>query len=242
MEGALVQHPGVSKMKKHLIIASLTGLLLQQPVIAEESVESTNKQGFYGSMLGLLAGGLLGGPPGAVIGFSSGAVIGDLHAKNQQLEVAAKQPPVTPQPEADFFVDQAQDHQQLFKQQQAENSLLALQEGFSFCLGFRTGSSQIEPKMVAQLNSLAEMLKAFPQFQLLVEAGADQRGTEAFNQQLSRERAEAVAEMLINAGLTEERIKLRYQGESAAIYPLTDVEGLAFDRMVQLTLLHGEAS
>ncbi|MEJ2621597.1 MAG: OmpA family protein [Candidatus Thiodiazotropha sp.] len=228
-------------MKKHLIVVSLTGLLLQQPAIAQESVESTNKQGFYGSMLGLLAGGLLGGPAGAVIGFSSGAVIGDLRAQNQQLEVTAKQPPIA-QPEVDFFVDQAQDHQQLFKQQQAENTLLALQEGFSFCLGFRTGSSQIEPKMVEQLNSLAEMLKAFPQFQLLVEAGADQRGTEAFNQQLSRERAEAVAKMLIGAGLSEERIKLRYQGESAAVYPLTDLEGLAFDRMVQLTLLHGEAS
>ncbi|MCG7969957.1 MAG: hypothetical protein B6D70_08335 [gamma proteobacterium symbiont of Stewartia floridana] len=228
-------------MKKHLIIVSLAGLLLQAPVSAQEAVETAAKEGFYGSLLGMLAGGLLAGPPGAVLGFTSGAVIGDLHAENQNLELAAKAPP-EPHSESDFLLAQAHSHQQQFHQQQQDSSLLALQEGFSFCLGFRTGSSQIEPKMVEQLNSLAEMLKAFPQFQLLVEAGADQRGTEAFNHQLSRERAEAVAGMLIDAGLSSERIKLRYQGESAAIYPLTDVEGLAFDRMVQLTLLHGDAS
>ncbi|ODB83488.1 hypothetical protein A3193_11285 [Candidatus Thiodiazotropha endoloripes] len=241
MDGALVQHPGVIKMKKHLIIVSLAGLLLQTPAFAQEQVETAPKEGFYGSLLGMLAGGLLGGPPGAVLGFTSGAVIGDLHAENEKLELAAKAPPKS-QSESDFLLTQAHAHQQQFEQQQQDGSLLALQEGFSFCLGFRTGSSQIEPKMVEQLNSLAEMLKAFPQFQLLVEAGADQRGTEAFNHHLSRKRAEAVATMLIDAGLSSERIKLRYQGESAAIYPLTDVEGLAFDRMVQLTLLHGDAS
>jgi outer membrane protein OmpA-like peptidoglycan-associated protein len=241
MDGALVQHPGVSKMKKQLIIVSLAGLLLQQPVFAQDQLEPVAQEGFYGSLLGLLAGGLLGGPPGAVIGFASGAVIGDLHAQNQQLELAANRLP-DPQSEPSLLLDQALDHQQQFKQQQGENSLLALQEGFSFCLGFRTGSSQIEPKMVEQLNSLAEMLKAFPQFQLLVEAGADQRGTETFNHQLSRQRAEAVAKMLVDAGLSAERIKMHYRGESAAVYPLTDVEGLAFDRMVQLTLLHGETS
>ncbi|MCG8486001.1 MAG: OmpA family protein [Chromatiales bacterium] len=228
-------------MKKHLIIVSLAGLLLQQPVFAQDQAELTDKEGFYGSLLGLLAGGLLGGPPGAVLGFTGGAVIGDLQAQNQKLALAAKTFPDT-QTEPDFLLDQAQLHQQQFQHQQGKESLLALQQGFSFCLGFRTGSSQIEPKMVEQLNSLAEMLKAFPQFQLLVEAGADQRGTEAFNHQLSRQRAEAVAKMLIDAGLSSERIKMRYQGESAAVYPLTDVEGLAFDRMVQLTLLHGESS
>ncbi|MCG8015806.1 MAG: OmpA family protein [Candidatus Thiodiazotropha sp. 'RUGA'] len=228
-------------MKKHLIIVSLAGLLLQAPVFAQEAVETAPKEGFYGSLLGMLAGGLLAGPPGAVLGFTSGAVIGDLNAENQNLELAAKARP-EPHSEPDFLLAQARSHQQQFQQQQQDSSLLALQEGFSFCLGFRTGSSQIEPKMVEQLNSLAEMLKAFPQFQLLVEAGADQRGTKAFNHQLSRERAEAVAGMLIDAGLSSERIKLRYQGESAAIYPLTDVEGLAFDRMVQLTLMHGDAS
>ncbi|MBW9256024.1 MAG: OmpA family protein [Candidatus Thiodiazotropha sp. (ex. Lucinisca nassula)] len=227
-------------MKKHLIIVSLAGLLLQTPVFAQEEVETAPKAGFYGSLLGMLAGGLLGGPPGAVLGFTSGAVIGDLHAENEELELASKTLPES-QSESEFLLAQAHTHQQQFQQHQ-DSSLLALQEGFSFCLGFRTGSSRIEPKMAEQLNSLAEMLKAFPQFQLLVEAGADQRGTEAFNHQLSRKRAEAVASMLIDAGLSSERIKLRYQGESAAIYPLTDVEGLAFDRMVQLTLLHGDAS
>lgn len=233
-------------MKKHLIAITITGLLLQQPASAQEQAEPVDTQTFYSSLLGLVAGGLVAGPPGAVLGFTSGAVIGDLESQNQKL-VASSQP-TTESSESQShqiqLIEKAESHQLQFLQQkqQEQDQLAALQQGFRFCMGFRTGSSLIEPKMAEQLDALAEMLKAFPQFHLLIEAGADQRGSESFNQNLSRERAEAVAQRLINAGLNKDRLSTRYQGESAAEYPVEDREGLAFDRMVQLTLVHGEAS
>ena len=230
-------------MKKHLIIISLAGLFLQQPATAQEAAEAVDREAFHGSLLGLIAGGLLAGPPGAVAGFAGGAVMGDLESENRRLKQAQDENSAD-QPGRDRVMDQAQEHAAQFRPQREteHQKLQALQQGFSFCLGFRTGSSTIEPKMVAQLDSLAQMLLAFPQFQLEIAAGADQRGSEQFNHALSRERAEAVAEQLIAAGIPRERITTRYQGESAAEYPLDDVEGLAFDRMVQLTLLQKGAS
>jgi outer membrane protein OmpA-like peptidoglycan-associated protein len=230
-------------MRKQLISLTLATLLLHQPVVAQDQTETANNETLFGSLAGMLVGGLVGGPPGAVLGFASGAVIGDHKSQSRQLKEHAQYDPAH-QSDQQHLQDQVQQHQWQFQQQkeEASRSLLALQQGFRFCLGFRTGSSQIEPKIAEQLNSLAEMLKAFPQFQLLIEAGADQRGSEAFNHELSRERAEAVARLLIDAGLARDRIATRYQGESTAEYPLNDAEGLAFDRMVQLTLIQGEAS
>ena len=230
-------------MKKRFIIISLASLFLQQPVAAQESPEAVDRQAFHGSLLGLVAGGLVAGPPGAVLGFAGGAMMGDLESQNRQLE-ETRDEFLADRMSRERVRSQAQQHQAQFQQQREteRNKLHALQQGFSFCLGFRTGSSTIEPKMAAQLDSLAQMLLAFPQFQLQIEAGADQRGSEQFNRALSRERAEAVAKLLVAAGIPRERITTRYQGESTAEYPLHDVEGLAFDRMVQLTLLQGEAS
>jgi outer membrane protein OmpA-like peptidoglycan-associated protein len=231
-------------MKQHLAIISLACLFLQQPVIAQDQVDAVDRHTFNSSLLGLLVGGVLGGPPGAVLGFASGGVIGDLESQNQQLNAIPQELLPDEQANQQRLREQAKQHQVRFQRQQELelNRLTALQQGFRFCLGFRTGSSQIEPKIAAQLDALVEMLKAFPQFQLLIEAGADQRGSKPFNEVLSRKRAEAVAQLLIDAGLSRERISTRYQGESTAVYPLHDVEGLGFDRMVQLTLLHGEAS
>jgi outer membrane protein OmpA-like peptidoglycan-associated protein len=226
-------------MKKQLLIMSLASIL-QQPAMAQEHSEGIDREAFGSSLVGLVVGGILGGPPGAVLGFAGGATIGDLESQNQQLKKSIS----TENPSQALIEAQAQDHLAQFQQQRKtlNSEIQALQQGFSFCLGFRSGSSEIEPKMVTQLDSLAQMLKAFPKFQLQIEAGADQRGSEAFNQDLSRKRAEAVANLLMAAGLAEDRITTRYQGESLAIYPLHDLEGLAFDRMVQITLLQGEES
>ncbi len=227
-------------MKKHLVAMGLAAVLSQQAVMADEVTQAVNDQAFKGSWLGLLAGGLVAGPPGAVLGFAGGAVIGDLHSKNQTLMAEAEAIPDR-EDEAAKSSDLAQALQQ-DDQQLMPMDLDALQQGFRFCLGFRTGSSAIEPKIATQLQALAQMLKAFPQFQLQIDAGADQRGSEAFNQALSQARAEAVVQLLSEAGLPRDRMTARYQGESGATYAQDDLEGLAFDRMVQITLVPGGES
>ncbi|MET0090080.1 MAG: OmpA family protein [Candidatus Thiodiazotropha sp.] len=228
-------------MKKLCMAMGLAAVLSQQAAVADEVSQTVNDQAFKGSWLGLLAGGLVAGPPGAVLGFAGGAVIGDLHSRNQTLVAAAE---AIPQPSPNQIVEETDlsDSLQQANQQLMPMDLNALQQGFRFCLGFRTGSSIIEPKIATQLQALAQMLKAFPQFQLQIDAGADQRGSEAFNHALSQARAEAVVNLLSEAGLPRDRMTARYQGESGATYPQDDLEGLAFDRMVQITLVPGGES
>ncbi|MET0067948.1 MAG: DUF456 family protein [Candidatus Thiodiazotropha sp.] len=227
-------------MKKLVLAMALSTLMVQLPVMADETAQAVDEQAFKGSWVGLLAGALVAGPPGAVLGFAGGAMIGELNSQQETLEAQLEVQRQSTDEARQALQTAASNNPQ--GQELLPVDLDALQQGFRFCLGFRTGSSAIEPRIAIQLQALAQMLRAFPQFQLQIDAGADQRGSEAYNQALSQERAEAVVSLLSGAGLSRTRMITRYQGESAARYPVEDLEGLAFDRMVQITLIPGGES
>ncbi|MCU7931987.1 MAG: OmpA family protein [Candidatus Thiodiazotropha sp. (ex Codakia rugifera)] len=230
-------------MKKYLIVLTVICSLQQQPLLAGEPVDEVEKAIRQGSVVGLLVGGLVGGPPGAVMGFTGGAMVGELEARKHQLKALNTDLDVI---QTDRAREQqvAAEHESVFRQQRVfqQAKVDALQQGYSFCLGFRSNRTEIEPVVVSQLNALVSILQAFPELELRIEAGADIRGSEIHNQILSKQRAEAVADLLMAAGLPGERIVTRYIGKAEARYPIHDLEGLAFDRMVQLTLIKGEGS
>jgi len=223
-------------MKKTVIAMSLTGLLLSQPLFAGGPADEIDESSLKATAGGVLIGGLLAGPPGMLAGLVGGAMVGELESRQQSLE------------ESDLALLEAQ--RQTAQRHQAYKALLsntrsqlsAMEEGFSFCLGFRSDSAEVEPRIARQLASLAQMLKAFPELDLQIMAGADRRGSDDHNLNLSRIRAETVADHLRQAGLPDARIRIRFVGEAAAAYAPEDLEGLSFDRIVKLTLVQGEAS
>jgi outer membrane protein OmpA-like peptidoglycan-associated protein len=229
-------------MKKLAMALMLTGIIAQ-PVLADEQVEPLDKQSLKSTGTGVLIGGILAGPPGMLIGMAGGALIGELN--KGELEVSALNQKVKER-EDELKQEQMQTaarHQAIKTMMEGKEARLsAMQDGFSFCLGFRTDSAEIEPKIGGQLTSIATMLQAFPELKLNILAGADKRGSDEHNKLLSEARAQAVADQLIAAGLPESRISIHYVGHENAIYSLNDVEGLSFDRMVQLSLVKGDAS
>jgi outer membrane protein OmpA-like peptidoglycan-associated protein len=234
---------GVRKMKKRTIALVITGLMMQAPLFADEQPGPIDMTSLKSTASGVLIGGLLAGPPGMLVGLAGGALVAD--TQNSKQEVAALQESLdqTQQERDQAQARIARRHQAYKALMTTEQSRLdAMQSGFSLCLGFRTGSADIEPRISNQLTSLAIMLKAFPELKLQVLARADRRGSDNYNQTLSQERADAVAKRLVAAGLPQDRIVIRYIGESGAIYPVEDFEGLGFDRTVQLTLVRGDAS
>ncbi len=194
-------------------------------------------------MVGLVLGAILGGPPGAVLGATGGAMVGELQARRQHigdLDSELSELQAVQQREQQV----AAEHQALFQRQRAKETarIEALQRGYSFCLGFRSDSATIEPGIDKQLQALAVMLRAFPELKLQISAGADMRGSEDYNNQLSKRRAEAVAAVLRASGLPEKRMEIRYIGEAQARYSMQDHEGLGYDRTVKISLFEGDAS
>ena len=223
-------------MKKRAIVLTLASLLLSHPLWATEGSEQIDQASLKSTAGGVLIGGLLAGPPGLVAGMVGGALAGELGRRDETIEAQQAQLKESQR--------QAARRHQAYKEllSSTRSQLTAMEEGFTFCLGFRTDSAQIEPRIASQLASLAHMLKAFPELDLQIQASADQRGSEAYNRDLSRQRAEVVAEHLRRAGLKEARIRIQYVGESTASYAVEDLEGLGFDRIVRLTLVQGDAS
>jgi outer membrane protein OmpA-like peptidoglycan-associated protein len=228
---------------KRLLVAAMSSILFQAPLMAQTQHQEVEKRVFSGSMIGVVVGALLGGPPGVVLGMTGGAMLGELDASKEQLEekdaaLAALQHTQQREQLA------AAEHQVLYQQQREMEyaRLEAIQQGYTFCLGFRSDSAEIEAEIGDQLKALVVMLEAFPELKLQIRAGADARGSDDYNKVLSKRRANAVANLLISSGLHEDRMEISYIGKDYARYPIQDIEGLAYDRMVRLTLVKGEAS
>ncbi|MEN8179649.1 MAG: OmpA family protein [Pseudomonadota bacterium] len=230
-------------MKNVIVSIAVVGMFLQGPVYAEEGMSMDHTHSLRGPAIGALAGGILAGPPGLMTGLIGGALIGHIEAQKDQILHAGEEL-VAANEQLEFLnTQQAGEHARVLQQIQTNHTRLeAVTEGFSFCLGFRTESADIEPALQPHLHALAGMLNAFRELDIEVRASADRRGSENYNLELTKLRAEAVVRRLLEAGVSPDRIKMRISGEEAALYPETDPEGLGFDRYVVLSFVAGGAS
>lgn len=86
-------------------------------------------------------------------------------------------------------------------------------------LQFNSGSSRILPISKDELDELVYLLKKYPKKRLDIIGHTDDVGSEERNQELSRKRAEAVADYLISKGIDPKQLSPRGFGE---IYPVAD--------------------
>jgi outer membrane protein OmpA-like peptidoglycan-associated protein len=71
---------------------------------------------------------------------------------------------------------------------------------------FDFNSSAIRPGEARVLDKNAEWLRVHSNVMVAIEAGADQRGSEFYNQSLSERRARAVKDYLVARGISADRI------------------------------------
>lgn len=86
------------------------------------------------------------------------------------------------------------------------------------------------------LERVAEFLKQYPDREVLVEGYTDSTGPEQYNQELSQERAKAVADKLAEYGVQDARLKTKGYGEEYPVANNDTKAGRQQNRRVELVV------
>lgn len=105
---------------------------------------------------------------------------------------------------------------------------------------FATDKYAIEGQSREALLSLANIFKEYPNTNILVEGHTDSTGSDAYNLTLSKNRAQAVTNFLVNQGISSGRIDTKWYGEAQPKYDNSTVEGRSKNRRVELAIVANE--
>jgi outer membrane protein OmpA-like peptidoglycan-associated protein len=101
---------------------------------------------------------------------------------------------------------------------------------------FDTDKARLKPGAMATIDRLAAFMKEYPQRRLMIEGHADARGTSEYNQSLSSQRAEAVAQALRDRGVAPSRIITRGLGEAYPLASNDTAAGQQENRRVEIVI------
>ena len=195
--------------KSRLLMSSVAALSMvslsacvTDPNTGERKASRTAIGGVGGGVVGAILGGLIGGKTGRIIGAGiggvGGAVIGaqyDRQIRELRENTAGSGVDVTE-------VDNGQ------------AILVNLPDGVTFA----TGSYTINNAFRATLDTVAASLRQYPDSLIDVYGYTDSTGSDAFNQRLSEQRAQAVASYLMSQGVASARIRSQGFGEDPAYF------------------------
>ena len=101
---------------------------------------------------------------------------------------------------------------------------------------FATNSANIDPTSLDDLDELVKIMSEDEDLRLSIEGHTDNRGNNEYNLELSRLRAEAVKQYLVNGGISASRIKAVGYGETRPITTNETANGRLKNRRVELNI------
>lgn len=102
---------------------------------------------------------------------------------------------------------------------------------------FDTDKYNISGKSADALDKLAGIFKEYPNTNILVEGHTDNTGSESYNLTLSKNRAQAVTNYLVDHGISAGRFTTKWYGESQPKYDNSTAEGRSKNRRVELAIV-----
>jgi outer membrane protein OmpA-like peptidoglycan-associated protein len=132
----------------------------------------------------------------------------------QQMQSARQQAQQSAEQQAQQSAALQRELEDLKAQNTQRGVMLSLQDVL-----FDTGSATLKPGAQRTVDRLAEVMKEYPERRVLVEGFTDSRGSEEANLDLSRRRAEAFRQALVDRGVEASRIETQAYGEA---YPVAD--------------------
>lgn len=176
-----------------------------------------------GAALGAGIGALAGGGKGAGIGAAIGGVVGTTAG----LLIGKK------------MDKQKKELEEQIKNAQIEevtdaNGLKAIKVTFNSGILFATGKSNLSQTAKTELSEFASSLINNPQTDVSILGFTDNTGSLAINEKLSNERAQAVANYLINSGVSPSRLTTKGMAWNDPVASNDTPEGRAQNRRVEI--------
>lgn len=206
------------------LVASLSIIL----VSCTPPQTNTGKGGAYGAAGGAVAGAiigqvagrdtkstLIGAALGAAVGGATGAGIGSM-MDNQ---------------ERDMRDALAESEAAAIRR---EGDLIAI--SLKGDVTFDYNSAVVRPGLYSEIDRIANILIKYPQTVIRVEGHTDSSGSESYNMDLSQRRADSVKNIIIQRGVSENRIETMPFGESMPIADNSTEVGRAMNRRVEIKI------
>lgn len=99
---------------------------------------------------------------------------------------------------------------------------------------FGVDSSELTASARQALNEVTAVLREYPETRITVAGHTDSTGAEAYNQQLSEQRATAVGSYLVQGGIQRQRLTMVGYGESQPVASNDTEQGRAQNRRVEI--------
>jgi outer membrane protein OmpA-like peptidoglycan-associated protein len=232
---------------KRTIIVLLAGSLAANTGWAGERAHAKKdhpqKEQSIGLGSGAAIGALAGGPVGLIIGAAFGGWLGDRFHQERDARTAAERHAGDAQARAESLSQRLKGTEQQLASSEAdlksERSAhrADLERAVALDVRFRTEGSAIDTGDEQRLAELASFVAPLDGTVIRLDGHADVRGTQQYNDALSVTRAESVRDALVRAGMPAERIVVTGEGSAEATAPVEDVDGMAFDRRVAVTVV-----
>ncbi|MBK8880579.1 MAG: OmpA family protein [Haliscomenobacter sp.] len=170
-----------------------------------------------GTVVGKTAGNTaLGAIIGAVVGGTAGAIIG------RQMDKQAEE----------------------IKKTVPDAEVVRVEEGiiveFSSSILFAFDMSNLSNEAKANLDKLVIVLNNYPDTDIEVQGHTDNKGSEAYNQNLSEQRASRVSAYLVSKGIAASRLTTKGLGEMLPKYANDTAEGRDNNRRVEFLITANE--
>ncbi|HSY96173.1 MAG TPA: OmpA family protein [Steroidobacteraceae bacterium] len=101
---------------------------------------------------------------------------------------------------------------------------------------FDTGRSELNPGSSRKLDQLAQFLSEHKERRVQIDGFTDSVGTDSYNEELSRRRADAVKSALLVRGIDSSRISTQGYGKAYPVANNTDSGGRQLNRRVEVVI------
>jgi outer membrane protein OmpA-like peptidoglycan-associated protein len=156
------------------------------------------------------------------------------------------------QAQAEQARNEALNAQSQAAQTQAENQRLMgelqaaqTSRGMVLTLGdvlFDTGQAQLKAGATRPIEQIAAFLSENPERSVQVEGFTDSQGSDEYNQRLSQQRADAVAQAIIQRGIDAQRVRALGYGEEFPKASNTSAGSRQLNRRVEIVVSNGDAA